>query len=63
MEPYNINNKNKSTAPNDIRNKKIDKIISAYKARILMLQAKQEQLNSIKKWTIHKQSGSLLVKN
>lgn len=49
MEPYNINNKNKSTASNDIRNKKIDKIISAYKARILMLQAKQEQLNSTKK--------------
>lgn len=49
MEPYNINNKSKSTAPNDIKNKKIDKIISAYKARILMLQAKQEQLNSTKK--------------
>jgi len=46
MEPYNINNKNKSTAPNDIRKRKIDKIISAYKAKILMLQAKQEQQKS-----------------
>lgn len=49
MEPYNINKKKKSIVSNDIRDKKIDKIISAYKARILMLQAKQEQLNSIKK--------------
>lgn len=46
MEPYNINNQSKSTAPNDIRKKKIDKIISAYKAKILMLQAQQEQQKS-----------------
>lgn len=46
MEPYNINKKPKSTASNDIRKKKIDKIISAYKARILMLQAQQEQQKS-----------------
>lgn len=46
MEPYNITNQSKSTTPNDIRKKKIDKIISAYKAKILILQAKQEQQKS-----------------
>ena len=46
MEPYNIPNKSKSTASKDIMKKKIDRIISAYKAKILMLQARQEQQKS-----------------
>jgi len=46
MEPYNIPNQSKSTASKDIMKKKIDRIISAYKAKILMLQARQEQQKS-----------------
>lgn len=46
MEPYNNNNKTKTTALSDIQKKKIERIISAYKARILILQAQQEQQKS-----------------
>lgn len=46
MEPYNTPNQSKPTALKNIRKRKIDKIISAYKAKILMLQAKQEQQKS-----------------
>jgi len=46
MEPYNNKNKPKTTALSDIQKKKIERIISAYKARILLLQAQQEQQKS-----------------
>jgi len=46
MEPYNNNKNQKPTALSDIQKKKIERIISAYKARILLLQAQQEQQKS-----------------
>jgi hypothetical protein len=49
MEPYNNNKKGKSTAINDIRMKKIERVIAAYKAKILLLQAQKEQQKSIGK--------------
>ena len=43
MEPYNNNNKAKATTLNDIQKRRIDRIISAYKAKILALQSQQEK--------------------
>ncbi|MGA1047853.1 MAG: hypothetical protein ACO3UU_07570 [Minisyncoccia bacterium] len=43
MEPYNNNNKTKPNTLNDIQKRRIDRIISAYKAKILALQSQQEK--------------------